>query len=124
MREAVIYKQLSFEAAHRLPRLPDEHKCNKRLHGHSYHVTLGIRGPIDPEYGWVVDFADVKRAFAPLMEQLDHAYLNDVAGLDNPTCENLACWIWDRLKPELQGLCEIRIQETDTVGCVYFGDGA
>jgi 6-pyruvoyltetrahydropterin/6-carboxytetrahydropterin synthase len=124
MKEAIIYKKLSFEAAHRLPNIPGDHPCNKRLHGHSYRVTLGIHGPIDPHYGWVIDFADIKRAFAPLMEQLDHSYLNDVEGLDNPTCENLACWIWDRLKPELPGLCEIRIKETDTVSCVYYGDTA
>lgn len=122
MKQATIYKRLSFQAAHRLPQMPSDHLCNRRLHGHSYKVTLGIRGPIDPRYGWVIDFADIKRAFAPLNEQLDHNYLNDIPGLENPTCENLSCWIWDRLKSSLPGLCEVRIQETDTVSCAYFGE--
>ena len=122
MRQATIYKKLSFQAAHRLPNMPADQPCNRRLHGHSYSVTLGIRGPIDPHYGWVIDFGDIKRAFAPLDEQLDHNFLNDIPGLENPTCELLACWIWDRLTPSLPGLCELRIQETDTVGCAYFGE--
>ena len=92
-----IWKEFTFEAAHRLPRVPAGHKCS-RLHGHSYRVEVRVRGAADPELGWVVDFAELKRAWAPLDEVLDHHYLNDVPGLENPTSEVLARWIWARLR--------------------------
>jgi len=115
-----IYKQFSIEAAHRLPNVPEGHKCN-RLHGHSFQITIHVGGEVDAHSGWVIDFADIKRAFRPLYEQLDHRYLNDIEGLENPTSENLAGWIWQRLKPTLPALCKITIQETCTSGCVYRG---
>lgn len=115
-----IYKEVGFEAAHRLPNVPQDHKC-ARLHGHSYRVVLHVRGEVDPLPGWVVDFADVKQAFEPLHDQLDHRYLNEVEGLENPTSENLAVWIWQRLKPTLPGLCRVVVKETCEVGCVYEG---
>ena len=117
-----VYKDFRFEAAHLLPNLPAEHKC-RRLHGHSFGVTLGLRGPVDPHFGWVMDFADIKAAFGPILAELDHRYLNDVEGLSNPTGENLAFWIWRQLKPELPQLHEVIIQETCTARCVYRGEG-
>ena len=113
-----IYKEFSIEAAHRLPNLPPEHKCS-RLHGHSFKVRITVAGmPREPE-GWVMDFADIGAAFEPLFEQLDHRYLNDIEGLENPTSENLAIWIWDRLKPVLPELAEVEVKETCTSGCSY-----
>jgi 6-pyruvoyltetrahydropterin/6-carboxytetrahydropterin synthase len=116
-----IFKVFTLEAAHRLPNVPPGHKC-ARLHGHSFRVEIHIRGPVDPHAGWVMDFADLTKAFAPLYEQLDHHYLNDVAGLENPTSENLAHWIWLRLKPALPALCQVVVHETCTSGCRYTGD--
>jgi len=116
-----IFKVFHIEAAHRLPNLPETHKCS-RLHGHSFRVEIHITGAVEKEHGWVVDFGDLKKAFKPLYEQLDHHYLNEVEGLENPTSENLARWIWQRLKPELNMLSKIVIQETCTSGCVYTGD--
>jgi 6-pyruvoyltetrahydropterin/6-carboxytetrahydropterin synthase len=115
-----IFKEVSFEAAHRLPHVPEGHKC-ARLHGHSYRVMIHVKGVIDPHVGWVVDFADIKEAFQPLHDQLDHRYLNDIAGLENPTSENLAIWIWQRLRPNLEGLSKIVVRETCEVGCVHEG---
>ncbi|WP_433346942.1 6-carboxytetrahydropterin synthase QueD [Micromonospora sp. CA-111912] len=115
-----IYREFTFEAAHRLPRVPEGHKC-ARLHGHSYKVQVHVRGAVDPATGWVMDFAEIKKAFRPLHDQLDHYYLNDVPGLDNPTSENLARWIWERLIDQLP-LSEILVRETCTSGCVYRGD--
>ena len=112
-----IYREFTFEAAHRLPRVPDGHKC-ARLHGHSYKVQVHVRGDVDPATGWVMDFAEIKKAFRPLQDQLDHYYLNEVPGLDNPTSENLARWIWERLIDQLP-LSEILVRETCTSGCVY-----
>ena len=117
-----VFKELRFEAAHRLPNVPAGHKC-ARLHGHSFRVTVHVEGPVGDETGWVVDFADLSAAFAPLHEQLDHRYLNDVPGLANPTSEVLARWIWDRLRPSLPGLCQVVVRETCTSGCIYRGDG-
>ncbi|MDE2339340.1 MAG: 6-carboxytetrahydropterin synthase QueD [Gammaproteobacteria bacterium] len=115
-----IFKEFRIEAAHRLPRVPAEHKC-ARLHGHSFRIGVHVEGPVDPVQGWVLDFADLKRAFAPLHEALDHRYLNEVPGLENPTSEQLAMWIWQRLKPALPGLSRITVRETCTSGCEYRG---
>ncbi len=116
-----LYKEFSIEAAHRLPNVPAGHKCS-RLHGHSFLVRIEVAGPVGEQSGWVIDFADIKSAFKPLYEQLDHHYLNEVEGLENPTSENLASWIWQRLKPTLPLLSAIEIKETCTSGCRYVGD--
>ena len=91
--ETEIFREFTFEAAHRLTHVPDGHKC-ARLHGHSYRVEIHVHGPVGEDTGWVMDFQEIKDAFAPLHDQLDHHYLNEVAGLGNPTSENLAQWIW------------------------------
>lgn len=116
-----IFKELSFEAAHRLPNVPAGHKC-ARLHGHSFRVEVHVEGTVGAESGWVMDFADIQAVFAPLHAQLDHNYLNEVEGLSNPTSENLARWIWQRLEPRLPGLCEVVVRETCTSGCSYRGE--
>ena len=116
-----IFKTFSLECAHRLPNVPAGHKC-ARVHGHSFRVELHVTGPIDPVLGWVMDFADLKAAFEPLFQRLDHHYLNDVAGLDNPTSENLARWIWRELKPRLPPLSKVVVHETCTSGASYTGD--
>jgi 6-pyruvoyltetrahydropterin/6-carboxytetrahydropterin synthase len=115
-----IFKIFQLEAAHWLPRVPAGHKCS-RMHGHSFRVEVHVRGEAAVETGWVMDFADIKAAFAPLFEQLDHRCLNDIAGLENPTSERLAMWIWEALKPALPALSKIVVHETCTSGCVYSG---
>ena len=116
-----LYKDFSFEAAHRLPNVPAGHKC-ARLHGHSFLVRVTVDGPVGEHTGWVMDFADLKVAFAPLHDRLDHRYLNEIAGLENPTSEVLARWIWRELRPTLPALTEIEVRETCTTGCIYRGE--
>lgn len=116
-----IFKIFTIEAAHRLPNLPAEHKCS-RLHGHSFRIELHVSGPVAEPEGWIMDFAEIGRAFQPLYEQLDHHYLNEIPGLENPTSENLARWIWQRLKPALPALTKVVVRETCTAGCVYSGE--
>ncbi|MFJ5884358.1 6-carboxytetrahydropterin synthase QueD [Kitasatospora cineracea] len=116
-----IFREFTFEAAHRLPMVPEGHKC-ARLHGHSYRVIVHVEAPVDGAAGWVMDFGDVKRAFRPIEDRLDHYYLNDIEGLENPTSELLARWIWDRLKPELTALSALTVRETCTSGCTYRGE--
>lgn len=116
-----VFKEFRFEAAHRLPNVPEGHKCG-RLHGHSFMVEVHVGGPVGEETGWVLDFADIKRAFAPLHKQLDHNYLNEIEGLSNPTSENVARWIWSHLHSELPGLATVVVRETCTSGCIYEGD--
>jgi len=116
-----VFKQFHFEAAHRLPNVPPEHKC-ARLHGHSFRVEIHISGPADEPSGWVIDFGEITKAFKPLEERLDHYYLNDIEGLENPTSENLARWIWRHLQKTLPQLCKIVVQETCNAGCIYTGD--
>ena len=115
-----IFKVFSIDAAHRLPHVPSGHKC-AQLHGHSFRIEVHLKGPVNPRSGWVVDFADIARAFEPLHEQLDHMYLNDIEGLDNPTSENLARWIWRRLQPVLPLLSKVVVQESPEAGCIYEG---
>ena len=115
-----ISKTFRIEAAHRLPNVPPGHKCS-RLHGHSFAIEVHVKGPVDPELGWVMDFADMKAAFAPLFERIDHRYLNEVSGLENPTSENLARWVWNELKPRLPLLDHVIVHETCTSACRYDG---
>ena len=116
-----IYKEFSFEAAHRLPNVPAGHKC-ARLHGHSFHVRVTVEGDIGETSGWVMDFGDLKAAFRPVHDRLDHRYLNEIRGLENPTSEVLAQWIWRELRASLPGMVEIEVRETCTSGCIYRGD--
>jgi 6-pyruvoyltetrahydropterin/6-carboxytetrahydropterin synthase len=116
-----IFKEFTFEAAHRLPNVPQNHKCY-RLHGHSYRVEIHVEGRVGDDSGWIMDFADIQFAFEPVFNELDHNYLNEVPGLSNPTSENLAVWIWSRMNPILPGLSKIIIRETCTSGCSYLGD--
>jgi 6-pyruvoyltetrahydropterin/6-carboxytetrahydropterin synthase len=115
-----IFREFTFEAAHRLPKVPPGHKCS-RLHGHSFRVELHVTGEVDPHTGWIMDFGDIKTAFKPWYDQLDHHYLNDVPGLENPTSENLSRWVWDRLADTLP-LSAVVVRETCTSGCVYRGE--
>ena len=115
-----IFKEFTFESAHKLPNVRPGHKCG-RLHGHSFRVRIHVSGDLDQATGWVMDFADIKAAFKPLYEQLDHNYLNDIEGLENPTSEVLAVWIWNKLKPSLPQLSKVETFETCTSGCVYTG---
>lgn len=116
-----LRKTFQFEAAHLLPRLPKSHKC-RRLHGHSFVIEVVIEGECDPKLGWLMDYADVSAAFKPILDCLDHRYLNEISGLENPTSENLAEWIWMRLHPKLPLLKEIVVAETCLSRCVYRGD--
>jgi len=115
-----IFKEFTFESAHRLPHVPEGHKCG-RLHGHSFRAEIHVKGPVDPQSGWLIDFADIKKAFKPLEEQLDHHYLNDIPGLENPTSENIARWIWRNLIEELPNISKVVVRETCTCGAVYVG---
>ncbi|PCJ56646.1 MAG: 6-carboxytetrahydropterin synthase QueD [Rhodospirillaceae bacterium] len=117
-----IYKTFTFEAAHHLPNVPKGHKC-ERLHGHSFRVELRIAGVPGAKTGWVMDFSELEAAFAPLHAVLDHHYLNEIDGLENPTSEVIARWIWERLKPKLSGLAQVILRETCTAGAVYRGPG-
>ena len=116
-----IFKEFTFEAAHRLPNVPPGHKC-ARLHGHSFRVSVHVVGPVGEETGWIRDFADLACAMLPVLQTLDHYYLNDIEGLENPTSEILARWIWDRLVPSIADLSQVVVRETCTSGCVYRGE--
>ena len=116
-----IFKEFTGEAAHRLPPVPAAHK-GSRLHGHSYRVAVHVDGPVGGQTGWVRDYAELSCAMKPVLEVLDHHYLNEVAGLGNPTSEVIARWIWERLRPSLPDLSQVVVHETCTAGCVYRGD--
>ncbi len=118
-----LVKEFRFEAAHRLPHVPQGHKC-ARLHGHSFKVEIAIAGEVNPKTGWLVDFAELDAVWGPLYEKLDHHYLNEVEGLENPTSEVLARWLWDRMKPKLPQLVQVTLFETCDARCEYAGPSA
>lgn len=115
-----IYKQFQIEAAHMLPCLPAGHKC-RRLHGHSFLISVHVHGPQDTKLGWVMDYADISKAFQPVFDKLDHQYLNEITGLENPTSENLAKWVWRELQGVLPNIVAVHVNETCTSGCIYEG---
>lgn len=115
-----IFKKFTFDSAHSLPNVPDGHKC-KNVHGHTYLLTVWVERPLDEKMGWVMDFADLKEIISPIVKELDHKYINDIPGLENPTCEILAKWIWDRVIEDLGGLIKVELNETPTSGAVYEG---
>ena len=117
-----LTKGYTFEAAHRLPMVPADHKC-ARMHGHSFRVEVAVAGEVDPRTGWLVDFGDITAVVEPLLKaELDHRTLNDVPGLENPTSEHLSRWLWTRLQPRFPGLTSITVHETCTARCTYRGD--
>jgi 6-pyruvoyltetrahydropterin/6-carboxytetrahydropterin synthase len=119
--KARLTKDFFFESAQTLPKVPPGHKC-ARLHGHSFRVEVSIEGEVNAETGWVYDHALIGEAMKPLVAELDHAYLNDIPGLENPTIERMASWFWTKLVPHCPGLCEIVIHETPTARCIYRGE--
>ena len=116
-----LVHEFRFEAAHLLPKVPPGHKC-QRLHGHSFKVELAVKGPVDEETGWFIDFGVLYDLWKPLHDVLDHNYLNEVPGLENPTSEILARWIWNKLKPNLAPLERVTVFETCDARCEYEGD--
>lgn len=117
-----LSRTFTFEAAHRLPNVPKDHKCY-RMHGHSFRVDVVVAGEIDGKMGWLVDYADITAVVQPLiMSELDHRSLNDVPGLENPTSEMLAVWLWERLDKVLAGLSAIVVHETCLARCTYRGN--
>lgn len=111
MNQATISKQFGREAVHLLPHVPEGHKCG-RMHGHTYRVTIEVRGEIRPD-GMVMDFADISAAWESIGKALDHQLLNDI--IDNPTSENVALWIAGQLK--IAGLSAVTVSETQTSAC-------
>ena len=116
-----IFKQFTFDSAHHLPMVPEGHKC-KEIHGHTYRVVFHFKGKINPEYGWVVDFSVIKSVIEPIIRSVDHKLLNHVAGLENPTCEMMALWFWNQVKPQIESLYRIELHETPTSGAIYEGE--
>lgn len=116
----IIYKQFSFDSAHFLPQVPEGHKC-KRLHGHTYHLTVFVAGEVLEKQGWVMDYGDLKAVAGPVVDLLDHSLLNEIEGLENPTAEVLSIWIWNKIKPLLPQLSRIELKETPSSGVIYEG---
>ncbi len=115
-----IFKAFTFDAAHHLPNCPPGHRC-RRPHGHSYRIEIHLSGEPHPDTGWIIDFGEIKKAVQPVVDQIDHQYLNEIEGLENPTTETLVVWLWERVKPVLGNLSKIVVYETCTSGCVYTG---
>lgn len=115
-----LSKSFTFEAAHWLPTFPEGHKC-RRLHGHSFAVELVCEGEVPPDRGYLVDYGQIKAAAGPVIDDLDHRLLNDIAGLENPTAETLSRWLFERIKPKLESLSAVRVRETCTTSAEYRG---
>lgn len=118
---ARLTKDFYFEAAQTLPKVPPGHKC-AGMHGHSFKLEVTVEGKVDTETGWIYDHAKISDAVRPLLEQLDHSYLNEIEGLENPTIELMAAWFWSKISPQCPGLTEIVVHETPTARCIYRGE--
>lgn len=116
-----LTKTFRFEAAHALPTFPEGHKC-RRLHGHSFRIDVHVAGDVDEAQGYLIDYGEIKRIVEPVIQELDHYYLNEIAGLENPTSEVLARWIWRRIAGDLPLLTAIVVHETCTASCIYHGE--
>ena len=121
LRLMTIYKEFTFDSAHFLPNVPEGHKC-KNIHGHTYSLTVFVDGKIDPKLGWVIDYGDLKAIVNPVIDRVDHQMLNNIAGLENPTSELFAVWLWNEIKPMLPSLTKIELRETPTSGVIYQGE--
>ena len=119
--KARLTKEFRFEAAHTLPTLPEGHKC-RNMHGHSFRVEVSVEGEVDMSIGWVYDHKKISMVMNPLIEELDHSYMNDIEGLESPTIELMAAWFWRKIEGDLPGLCEIVIYETPTAWCSFKGE--
>jgi 6-pyruvoyltetrahydropterin/6-carboxytetrahydropterin synthase len=115
-----IFRQFTFDSAHFLPMVPEGHKC-RQIHGHTYRLTVFLEGPIDEKLGWVADFAGIKQSINSVLDLIDHKMLNNIEGLENPTCELLAVWLWDKIKISIPYLQRIELHETPTSGVIYEG---
>lgn len=115
----LIEKEFIFDSAHFLPFVAEDHKC-RRLHGHTYKVIIGIEGDVGST-GWIMDFADISAAVQPIMQGIDHTLLNAVDGLDNPTAENIALWIFERVKKKIPLLSFVSVQEGLSSRVIYRG---
>lgn len=115
-----IFKEFTFDSAHFLPNVPDGHKC-KEIHGHTYRLVVYIHGEPDKYLGWVMDFEELKRLVKPIIDRIDHKLLNNIPGLENPTCEFLIIWLWDQIKPLVPHLSRLKLHETPTSGAIYSG---
>jgi 6-pyruvoyltetrahydropterin/6-carboxytetrahydropterin synthase len=116
-----LVRSFTFQAAHFLPNVPEEHKC-RQMHGHAYRVEVSLRGPVNPETGWLVDFGDIAKILDPIRTELDHTILNEITGLENPTAEILSAWIWTRVVPGLSQLNRVSVFESENSGCHYYGE--
>lgn len=117
-----VYKRFTFDSAHYLPNVPADHKC-RNVHGHTYRVTVFLEGDLQPELDWIVDFAEVSRIVKAVIRVVDHRLLNEIPGLENPTCEVIAAWLWKKIEPELPTLRRIELAETPTSGVIFEGLG-
>ncbi len=117
----IIFKDFDFDSAHFLPNVSDDHKC-KQIHGHTYRMKVFFSDALDNHYGWVMDFAEIKKVVNPIINSIDHKLLNDIEGLENPTCEAISIWLWDKIKAEIPILCRIELYVTLTSGVVYEGE--
>lgn len=118
----IISKMFTFEAAHYLPNLPNDHKC-KRLHGHSFRFEVFVENFLDPVYKWVMDYGEISRIVKSIVDEyLDHRLLNEIEGLENPTSEQIAIWLWRKIYPKIPNLKQIIVYETCSSKAIYNGE--
>lgn len=118
MKQFMLKQHFQIESARSLPHLPSTHPCSQ-VHGHSFKITLIFVGPLDPQKGWLIDYNDIQNWMKPILQQIDHRLLNEVSGLENPTTEMIAYWIFDRAKKEMPSLVQVAVSETSSSECFY-----
>lgn len=115
-----LKQHFQIESARFLPKLPKTHPCSQ-VHGHSFKIVLTLLGDLNPEIGWVMDYHEITKIMTPLLAQLDHKLLNEVPGLENPTSELLAKWLFEKVGAQIPLLKQVSIMETPSTECSYPG---
>jgi 6-pyruvoyltetrahydropterin/6-carboxytetrahydropterin synthase len=118
-----LSQRFDFEAAHTLDRRIDA-APSKRIHGHTYHAEVSLRGMPDPQTGMLMDLGYFRRVLADVREQLDHHLLNEVPGLETPTLEGLCAFIARQLREPLPMLASVRVWRASGDACTLRLDTA
>ncbi len=113
-----LKQHFQIESARFLPKLEKSHPCS-RMHGHSFKIILTLVGSLDPVVGWVIDYNEIQERMKPILDRIDHRVLNEVPGLENPTSEYLAKWLYDQARAVLPTLNRVTVAETPATECSY-----
>ena len=111
--KTTVFKDFTFSAAHHLK--IKNHKCSQ-MHGHNYKVRIECSGELNKD-GMIIDFHEIKRRMTPIINRLDHSFLNDII-IHETTSENIAAWIFKQANDQIGCVSRVTLWETDSCGAI------